>query len=288
MNWLPRISVITPSFNQAKFLEQTIRSVLDQGYPNLQYGIVDGQSTDGSIDIIRRYQDKLDFAIIEKDRGQTEAINKGLRRADGDIVCWLCSDDTLLPNALKTVGSYFANNPKAHWLIGACNQVEVDGRLSKVIYPSPITSLEGVLFRDQQHPFVVPQPSVFWKRSINHRVGFLREDLHYCMDFEFWLRLVRHGWYPHLLDAKLATYRLHEASKTCATPDQFVREHVMVEGEYACLLPWHKRAQAWRRRGYMKRAYSIRADVDHPWRLIFRRPWWILSDQVRQAIKHAA
>ena len=152
MNRLPRISVITPSYNQAAFLEATIRSVLDQQYPNLQYGVVDGRSTDGSADIIDRYRGDLDFAIIEPDRGQVDALNKGMRRADGDIVCFLNSDDTFLPGALQTIGAYFRDHPRCDWAMGHCIFIDADGQQivdaewgSDTILATPIDGLAHVL-----------------------------------------------------------------------------------------------------------------------------------------------
>ncbi len=285
---LPRITIITPSFNQAGFLEDTIRSVLDQDYPNLQYGIVDGGSTDGSRDIIECYRDRLDFAIIEKDNGQTEAINKGLRLADGEIVGWLCSDDTLLPGALQTIAHHFATHPDDDWLAGACRVIDADGNAMSIARPDGHFSLAGMLLRSPERPFNLPQPSVFWRRALHDELGFLDESLHYCMDFEFWLRLVASGRRPTLIDAELATYRLHDTSKSCAMPMGFTREHVRVEGRYARTLPLWQRAKVMRRLGYMHRASVLASNEINPWRVVARRPWWIMSQQVRQALKTSA
>ncbi len=283
---LPSITIITPSFNQAAFLEQTIQSVLSQGYPALQYGIIDGGSTDGSIDIIERYRKQLDFAVIEKDNGQTEAINKGLKQAKGEIVGWLCSDDTLLPGALQTVGTHFMHQPKDDWLAGACAMIDIDGKQESVIRPGGVFTLEGILLRSDEHPFNLPQPGVFWRRSLHDQLGLLDESLHYCMDFEFWLRLVSAGYRPTLINDTLATYRLHDSSKSCAAPMGFIREHIEVEGEYAKSLPLMQRMQVARRLGYMHRASVLNAAGCNPWSEVARRPWWLLSQQVREALRH--
>jgi len=156
------ITIVTPSFNQAAYLEQTIRSVLDQGYPNLQFGVVDGGSTDGSVEIIERYRSQLDFAIIEPDHGQTEAINKGIRRAQGQIIGWLCSDDTLLPGALQTIGQHFADHPDHDWIAGACQVIDPSGQIVSVVRPRGQFTLAGVLLRGDDQPFDLPQPGIFW------------------------------------------------------------------------------------------------------------------------------
>lgn len=286
MTNLPRITIVTPSFNQASYLEQTICSVLDQGYPNLEYGIVDGGSTDGSIQIIERYRKRLDFVIIESDEGQTEAINKGLRRAEGEVVGWLCSDDTLLPGALGTIGQYFANHRDDVWLAGACRVVDPDGRVMSVAHPCGEFTLSGVLLRSDDRPVVFPQPSMFWRKFLHDQLGLLDESLHYCMDFEFWLRLIRAGHRPALLDAELATYRLHDTSKSCATPEGFLQEHIIIEGRYSRTLSLSERLATYRRLGYTQRACAIRMADGRPWRAVVRRPWWLLSRQVLDALWH--
>jgi glycosyltransferase involved in cell wall biosynthesis len=282
----PRITIITPSFNQAPFLEQTIRSVLDQRYPNLQYGIVDGGSTDGSTQIIERYRHQLAFAIIEPDRGQTQAINKGLRRADGEIVAWLCSDDTLLPHALQRIADHFTRHPQSSWAAGACLLTTAAGQPIRPDAPTGNFSLAGVLLRDGRHPFSLPQPGVFWRRNLHDHLGLLREDLHYCMDFEFWLRLLSAGHSPDILPHQLATYRLHDSSKTCAAPQGFMREHLAIEAHYARLLPFTQRLGVWRRMSYTRRAYAIRTSPNptHLFAQALRRPWWLLSQQIWHAL----
>ncbi len=283
---LPTITIITPSFNQAPFLEETIQSVLAQGYPNLQFGVIDGGSTDGSAEIIESYRDRLDFVVIEKDDGQTQAINKGLKRASGELVGWLCSDDTLLPGALHTIGGHFAQYPDDDWLAGACRVVDTEGRCTDIVKPSGAFTLPGVLLRDDAMPFNLPQPGVFWRRSLHDDLGLLDESLHYCMDFEFWLRLIEAGLRPTLINTELATYRLHETSKSCAMPMGFTREHIHVEGHYAKSLPLMQHMQVLRRLGYMYRASVLDAADTRPWDAVMRRPWWLLSQQVRDALWH--
>ncbi len=281
---LPRITIITPSFNQADYLEETIKSVLEQGYPNLQYGVIDGGSTDGSAEIIERYRDRLDFSVIERDDGQTEAINKGLTRADGEIVGWLCSDDTLLPGALEKIGGHFAMHPKDDWIAGGCRVIDPVGVVTDTVNPCGDFTLPGVLLRGEGRSFNLPQPGVFWRRSLHDLLGLLDESLHYCMDFEFWLRLIETGRRPTLLDTVLATYRLHESSKSCAAPIGFTREHIRVEGGYARSLPLPQKLKVRGRLGYMHRACVIHEAQGRLWPEVMRRPWWLLSQQIRQAV----
>lgn len=282
---LPRITLITPSFNQEPFLEETINSVLGQGYPNLQYGIIDGGSSDNSYKIIEKYRDRLDFAVIEPDNGQTDAINKGLALADGEIVGWLCSDDTLLPGSLEKIGGHFARHPQDDWIAGACQVIDPHGAVTETVFPSGEFTIPGLLLRDEDKPFNLPQPGVFWRRSLHDLLGVLDESLHFCMDFEFWLRLIESGRRPTLLNTELATYRLHESSKSCAAPIGFTREHIKIESGYARSLPLPQRLRFQRRLGYMQRACAIHASGGQMWPDIMRRPWWLLSQQVRQAIK---
>jgi glycosyltransferase involved in cell wall biosynthesis len=278
----PRISLVTPSFNQAPFLEQTLRSVLEQGYPNLQYGVVDGGSTDGSTDIIRRFQRQLDYAILEPDHGQSDAINKGLRRADGEIVGWLNSDDTLLPGALTRVGEYFTTHPQCQWLIGCCQETDGQGQPTRLLQPQGTFTLAGALIR--RGGFNVPQPATFWHRSIIEHLGFLDPSLHYCMDFEYWCRMLAAGFVPDLTKAVLATYRMHPHSKSCGQPRGFIETLIKIERSYAHDLPWR---QQWRLRrliGYQQRAAAISAASGRPWRQVLRRPWWLGSQQVVSAL----
>ena len=208
----PKITVITPSFNQGQYIEQTIRSVLDQGYPFLEYLVLDGGSTDQTPEILRRYQGRLTF-ISESDRGQTHAINKGLAMATGDILCYLNSDDQLAPKALEKVGSFFLNHPECAWLTGRARIIDGDGReILKLITCYKNTWLlihSPSVFAVLNY---VSQPSTFWRRSLTDRIGIFDESLHYAMDYDYWLRLmqVEKLW---VLQDYLALYRVHAESK---------------------------------------------------------------------------
>jgi glycosyltransferase involved in cell wall biosynthesis len=204
----PRLSIITPSFNQAQFLEATLCSVLDQGYPDLEYIVVDGGSTDGSVEIIQRYAGRLAYWVSEKDRGQSDAINKGLARASGEVVAWLNSDDTYLSGALAAQVGYLCAHAEVDVVYGDCVYTDAEGKPLQTAYGRPFSLTE--LLR-----FTIPyQPTLFMRRSVMTRAGMLDPAYHYSMDSEYWLRLhasgARFAYNPKLI----ATYRLHGASKT--------------------------------------------------------------------------
>src|SRR4051812_44745583 len=174
----PRITIVTPSLNQAPFLERTIRSVLDQDYPDLEYLVFDGGSTDGSVEILRRYDDRIAYWESVADRGQSHAVNKGFERAAGEIVGWINSDDYYLPGALATAASAFETIPDTDWLCGACRYLNSEGRLETVWTPR---SPRGPRSAWAYEPWYVPQASSFWRRAMLDRLGRLREDYHYAM-----------------------------------------------------------------------------------------------------------
>ncbi|MEZ0485589.1 glycosyltransferase family 2 protein [Fibrella aquatica] len=209
---LPSITVITPSYNQGQFIGQTIESVLSQGYPNLQYLIIDGASTDHTADVVAPYRGQLTF-ITERDRGQTDAINKGLRMATGDIVCWLNSDDYFLPGTLQAVGTFFAANPDTVWLTGDCQIVDEAGQtIQEPIrqYKRLLRSLSPAAFLGVTN--AVCQPATFWRRSVHQQLGYLREDLRYTMDYDWWLRLAQLQA-PAVSKQLFSVFRIHSASK---------------------------------------------------------------------------
>lgn len=207
----PKITVITPSFNQAATLEETIVSVLRQGYPNLEYIVVDGGSTDGSKDVIKRYEQHIDYWVSEPDRGQSHAINKGLERATGDLVVWLNSDDFFYPGALQTVAQAYAADPSAGLYVG--NGTLVDAAGSRIRrYSNGVAFDFEVLLRGSN--FIL-QPSTFINRRALEDVGFIDESLIYAMDLDLWLRIGRS--YPVVtIDQELSAYRWSDTIKTAS------------------------------------------------------------------------
>lgn len=203
---MPRVSIITPSYNQAPFLEETIQSILGQDYPNIEYIIIDGKSTDGSQDIIRRYDSQLSYWVSEKDRGQSEAINKGFGRATGDILTWICSDDTLLPGAVSAIVGLFEKYPDAGLIYGDAWNIDANGDRLDIRYGVPFSVRAMVVDN------LVPQPASFFSRAAWERFGPVNEDLQFAMDRQLWLRMNARApiRYEPIL---LATMRRHPEAK---------------------------------------------------------------------------
>ncbi|MBI2000177.1 MAG: glycosyltransferase [candidate division NC10 bacterium] len=218
----PRVSIVTPSYNQDSFLEETIRSVLLQGYPDLEYLVMDGGSTDGSVDIIRRYSPWLASWVSELDRGQTHAINKGLGRVTGEIVAWLNADDTYMPGAFSTVAAVMSPGGGPAFVYADCRQIDEASRPLGV-YRGACDGLESFhLFRAHVH-----QPTIFFRRALLEEVGSLDESLDFAMDVEFYMRVAaRHDF--RYIPGVLANFRIHPASKTSQDFLGSIRERIAV------------------------------------------------------------
>lgn len=187
MSHLPRISIVTPSYNQGQFLEKTILSVLDQGYPDLEYVIIDGGSSDNSVEIIRRYEKYLKYWISEPDRGQSHAINKGFDHVTGDLLAWLNSDDCYAPGALHVVAEMYRANPAAGAIVGAGDMVDVEG---KVLFEATRASISLESIYNWFDEFFL-QPSCFFRKDVWEACGPLDEKLEYAMDVDLWIKIAR-------------------------------------------------------------------------------------------------
>lgn len=231
----PRISVVTPSYNQAPFIEKTIRSVLLQEYPNLEYILIDGGSTDDSLEIIKKYAGRLAYWESEPDRGQAHAINKGWARSTGDIVAWLNSDDIYYPNTLHKVAQQYLETPHIPTIIGACQFIDQDLNPLKIKIPPIPLDFEGIL-KGHEVPF---QPSVFINRQILGTVGYLREDLYYAMDWEYWLRISRqYRTKPSItIPETLSGFNTWAGGKTKSGMGEDLKERRKILGEYFASAP---------------------------------------------------
>jgi glycosyltransferase involved in cell wall biosynthesis len=231
----PLVSIVTPSYNQAPFLESTIRSVLDQDYPNVEYIIVDGGSDDGSPEIIRKYAHRLAWWVSEKDRGQTDAINKGFSHARGEILAWLNSDDVYEPNAVREAVEILKNHPKVGMVYGDANFIDEKGHVIGR-FPAAQTDLSR-LRRGYVH---IPQQSAFWRADLWRRVGPLDPSFYFAMDYDLWVRLA--GLTELMYAPRVwADFRLHSGGKTILSDDrcwpEMLKVHFRDGGSWLGILP---------------------------------------------------
>ncbi|MCF8143840.1 MAG: glycosyltransferase [Deltaproteobacteria bacterium] len=208
---LPKISVVTPSFNQGRFLEECITSVLEQDYPDFEYIIIDGGSTDNSLDIIAAHQPYLAYFVSESDKGQSSAISKGFKKAKGELVAWLNSDDYYLPGAFRKVAEVYARDPEASFYFGNGFRVDSKGRKKRRFFESDSVNFnrDGLLYCLNY----ILQPATFINAPYLNKVQFLDEDLHYGMDTDLWLRLSKEKM-PAFVPETLAVSREYEDTKT--------------------------------------------------------------------------
>lgn len=226
----PKISVITPSYNQGQFVEETIRSVLLQEYPNLEYIVIDGGSTDGSVPVIEKYAQWLSSWVSEADRGHAHAVNKGLQRASGDLIGWLNSDDLYEPDVLRDVAATFRDNPGTSVVFGDCYFVDENNKTTGVLraIDQPFdTKLQ--LWRGWN----IPQPSTFVRREVLDKIGLLDETLDYVVDYDWFLRISRSYSFLHT-GRVMSRYRIHGGSKTSSagSKGEFVLDGVKSSRRY--------------------------------------------------------
>jgi glycosyltransferase involved in cell wall biosynthesis len=224
----PRISVVTSSYNQGRFIGRTIESVLAQGYPDVEHIVVDGLSKDETPEVLARYPHLI--VIREKDSGQADAINKGFRRATGDILCFLNSDDTFEPGALARVAQEIDPSNGRHVVMGRCRFIDEEDRFIGVEHPSAFESHRRVL--EIWKGYCIPQPAVFWTREVWDRSGPLDEREQFVLDYDLFCRFSR-DYRFHTFDQVVANYRLHAASKTQGADDASrLRDAVRVSRRY--------------------------------------------------------
>jgi len=218
----PLVSIVTPSFNQARYIEATIQSVLSQDYPRIEYLIVDGGSTDGTVEIIKQYQGRLAWWVSEKDQGQTDAINKGFGRAQGQILAWLNSDDTYEPGTVSAAVRYLLDHPDVGMVYGDCNFINDDGRVI-----GKFGSAQTDYRRLRQGYVHIPQQTMFFRAEWWKHVGPLDPSFYFAMDYDLWTRLAAHTELKYVPQT-WANFRLHTTGKTIVADDRCWPEMIRV------------------------------------------------------------
>jgi len=230
----PLVSIVTPSFNQARFLKETIQSVIQQDYPHIEYLIVDGGSTDGSLDIIQSHSKQIAWWISEPDLGQTDAINKGFSHANGQIFAWLNSDDTYLPQAISQAVDYLQANPEIGMVYGNANLIDEKG---EVIGKFPARQTD--YYRLRRGYVHIPQQASFFRAKLWQQVGPLDPTFYFAMDYDLWVRLARVSMLKHL-SKDWANFRLHDTGKSVIADDrcwpEMLRVHRREGGSWFSLL----------------------------------------------------
>jgi len=215
----PLISILTPSYNQAKYLEQTILSVFSQDYPAIEYIIIDGGSTDGSIEIIEKYSDRVAWWVSEKDNGQADAVNKGLKRAKGKYIGWLNSDDLYLPGAIRQAVELLEMNPEAVFVFGNVKSIDENGEVTNIM------RYDHWKLPDLMHFNIIGQPGVFIRKENFDRVGGLDLNYHFLLDHHLWLRLAVSS--DIIFSDKIwAAARFHPHAKNVASAPEFGKEAI--------------------------------------------------------------
>jgi glycosyltransferase involved in cell wall biosynthesis len=214
---LPLLTIVTPSFNQGHFLDETIQSVLSQKYAHLEHLVIDGGSTDQTIEVLKKYPHVK--WTSEKDRGQTHAVNKGVQRATGEIIGWVNSDDTFLPGCFDAVIERFQSDRDCHVIFGNYHAIDETG---KILYSNDsFCGTYEEMIRWWDYTYSVHQPTVFVRKRVFDVAGMLDESYHYAMDYEWWLRVARHFSFVHI-PKYLATYRFHKDAKSFAPLEKYV------------------------------------------------------------------
>lgn len=268
---MPLVSVVTPSFNQAAYLQQTLRSVLEQNYADIEYIVIDGGSTDGSVELIKKYASRLSYWVSEKDSGQAEAINKGMQRAHGEIVAWLNSDDYYLPGAVSAAVKAFEQDREALLVYGNMLAVDADGQIINHLTYRPLTLQDLLCFE------IIGQPAVFMRRAAFEQAGGLDPSYHFLLDHHLWIRIAAQGRLLYVPQTWAAA-RYHAAAKNRASAAEFGDEAFRILNwarSRPDLAPWLGR-----------RARAAAHRVNARYLLDGQRPWSALWAWTRAFLIH--
>jgi glycosyltransferase involved in cell wall biosynthesis len=284
----PRITVIIPNLNRGEYLERTLCSVLDQGYPDLEVIVIDGGSSDDSLDILKLYEDDLTAWISQPDLGRADAINKALSRATGDIVGILGSDDLYLPGALQTVASRMTGEGAASWLVGQCVRIGERDQMLGRFTPNPPASLASFLMHDSGD---LPLSASFFRRELLEADRGVSGELPLAFDYELACRLLAAGEKPVLLTALLTARREHEAEPIRLLGRGL--ELIEAARRHASKLPLTQRYALWVNCDKRERIYALaHAELEGQhgreflWQQLLRHPWWAIDELLRSRLVH--
>lgn len=284
----PRITVITPSLNQAEYLERTICSVLDQGYENLEYIVMDGGSCDGSVALIQQYADDLTFWQSQPDTGPADAINQAIERATGDIIAILNADDLYLPGTLEAIAKRMQNADAPAWVIGHCLRIgEMDEKLGQINAICP-SDLAGFIMDDVGH---LPAAASFYSKSLFEAYGRFDPDMQFAWSYELNCRLIAQGQMAVVMPIVLSAHREHAHSKIAQNTLRCGPEFSDAAARYADRLPFDRRNALWagieeRRQIFELARIEMATNPSRRrlWNQLLRRPWWLANDRYRQTL----
>lgn len=286
----PRITIIMPNLNQARFIERSICSVLDQGYENLEFIVIDGGSTDGSQEIIEHYRDEITLFHQGDFISPSEAANHGLQLATGDIVGILNSDDLYLPGTLHAVANEMANSDNVDWIVGHSLRIDDCDRELGHLHASAPANMLGYLMHDSG---LLPPAATFYGRSALLSQGMFRSNLHYAYEYELGCRMISSGSAPAVLPQVLSAQREQPAQRTVAQTIRQGIEFIEAAEMHSDRLPLSQRYALWRNCDERRRIYSLaEAEVASSetrkvlWQRLLRRPWWLASEHYRQTLLH--
>ncbi len=290
MNNKPRLTVVTPNYNGGYHLEQAICSALDQGYDNLEYFVIDGGSSDDSVDIIRHYEGQLAGWVSEPDQGIADAINKGLDRATGDFVAFLPSDSLLLPGALEEVAKRVSASDQPQWVVGRCDRISTDNQITPSTPARAPRSLASFLMHDSG---LLPTQASFWSRRFIDAYGPLDKHLRFAFGYEYACRLMARGHAPVVTHYALSARYEHQGWHSACDILQQGLEYITAANRYAPNLSFTQRCALWFNCDTRRRIYTLAQAEMHNknsrrfiWQKLLSRPWWITSEAVRHALLH--